>query len=104
MCESAKKASRMPKQMDAINNPDILGRLFPQASQSADISEPKPKAEEMKPNPAGPECNTSVAKSGSTTLKLIPKREMMPMTTMINRTAGVRDRKSTRLNSSHVSI
>src|SRR5438552_15575666 len=81
-CERAKSISSTQNTIEASKRKEMLGFLFCQASQSADRSEPTPNADEMKPKPAGPTFRTSVAKSGSTTLKLMPKSEMVPTTAM----------------------
>src|ERR1700687_714207 len=71
-CERAKSASSTQKTIEASIMGVMAGFLLPQAIQSAESSEPRPKADERKPKPAAPIWSTSVAKSGSTTLKLIP--------------------------------
>src|SRR5579859_1641561 len=88
-CERAKNASSTQKTRVKISILFRLGNLFPHASQSAEKSDPKPKADEMKPKPAGPTCKTSFAKSGKTTLKLMPKSETTPMTAIMSNAAGV---------------
>src|SRR2546423_187944 len=61
-----------------------------QASQSAEQSEPAPRAEERRPKPTAPTCSTSVANRGKTTLKLMPNRDTTPMAVTMSRIEGVR--------------
>src|SRR5438552_17936134 len=72
-CEMANAASAAQKTVPPTSICCTLGFLLFHANQSADRSDPIPKDEDMKPKPVGPACKTSVAKSGSTTLKLMPK-------------------------------
>src|ERR1700686_1045757 len=70
--DRANAISRTQKASVPSNMKRMLGLLLPQAIHSAEINEPSPKAAERKPKPVGPEFSTFVAKSGNTTLKLMP--------------------------------
>src|SRR5258707_10679305 len=89
-CGWARGIQITQKANEPVSKRLILGLLLPHASHSAEKSEPRPNAEEMKPNPCGPLFSTAVAKSGRTTLKLMPNREITPTTAMIKNTEGVR--------------
>src|SRR5947209_6865131 len=84
MCETAKSAVTTQKTIALTSKYWMLGLRLLHANHKALSRDPRPKAEEMKPNPSAPTLSTFVAKSGNTTLKLIPNSETMPMTVIIN--------------------
>src|SRR5450631_3856634 len=87
-CESAKIISSTQNTIEASRRKEMSGFLLVHASQSAESREPTPKADEMRPKPAGPVFRTVVANRGKMILKLMPKSEMVPTTTMIRNTEG----------------
>src|SRR6266699_4096429 len=89
MCETAKSAVTTQRTIALTSKYWMLGLRLLHAKHNEISRDPKPKAEEMKPNPSAPTLSTFVAKSGNTTLKLIPNSETMPMTVIIKKMDGV---------------
>ena len=86
---SASAASTPPKMMAVVSINPRRGCRPRNASVSAPVSEPTPSDDIKMPKPPAPMSKSRRARSGTQTLKFMPKTPMIPTSAIGTRTAEV---------------